>query len=77
MFASNAAAAACWFCLASPEVEKHLIVSVGDESYVALAKGGIDWNNLLIVPIGQRAHAPVAVPVTARRSREQHAGPER
>ena len=47
------AAAACWFCLASPEVEKHLIVSVGDESYIALAKGGIDWNNLLIVPIGQ------------------------
>ena len=49
-----AAAAACWFCLASPEVEKHLIVSVGDESYIALAKGGIDWNNLLIVPIGMR-----------------------
>ena len=35
------------------QVEKHLIVSVGEESYVALAKGGIDWNNLLIVPIGE------------------------
>lgn len=29
----------CWFCLASPNVEKHLIITVGTETYVALAKG--------------------------------------
>lgn len=30
----------CWFCLASPSVEKHLIITVGDHCYMALAKGG-------------------------------------
>ncbi|XP_076356766.1 CWF19-like protein 1 [Tachypleus tridentatus] len=28
----------CWFCLSSSEVEKHLVVSVGDHNYLALAK---------------------------------------
>ncbi|XP_064113459.1 CWF19-like protein 1 [Macrobrachium nipponense] len=41
----------CWFCLASPEVEKHLVVSVGNHSYVALAKGGLVAQHLLILPI--------------------------
>ncbi|XP_068220486.1 CWF19-like protein 1 isoform X2 [Palaemon carinicauda] len=41
----------CWFCLASPEVEKHLVVSVGNHSYVALAKGGLVSEHLLILPI--------------------------
>lgn len=31
----------CWFCLASPSVEKHLIIAVGTTSYLALAKGKI------------------------------------
>ncbi|KAG2230013.1 hypothetical protein INT48_003059, partial [Thamnidium elegans] len=31
----------CWFCLANPKVEKHLIVSIGTEIYVTLAKGPI------------------------------------
>lgn len=29
----------CWFCLASPSVEKHLVVTVGNSTYLALAKG--------------------------------------
>lgn len=29
----------CWFCLASPSVEKHLIIAVGNHAYLALAKG--------------------------------------
>ncbi|XP_071515989.1 CWF19-like protein 1 [Panulirus ornatus] len=41
----------CWFCLASPEVEKHLVVSVGNHAYVALAKGGLVPEHLLILPI--------------------------
>ncbi len=28
----------CWFCMASPKFEKHLVVSVGDACYVAIAK---------------------------------------
>ena len=41
----------CWFCLASKEVEKHLVVSVGTYSYLALAKGGLTPDHLLILPI--------------------------
>ncbi|XP_063784574.1 CWF19-like protein 1 isoform X2 [Pseudophryne corroboree] len=42
----------CWFCLASPEVEKHLVVSIGEDCYVALAKGGLTSDHILILPIG-------------------------
>ncbi|KAK9884169.1 hypothetical protein WA026_005125 [Henosepilachna vigintioctopunctata] len=41
----------CWFCLASPSVERHLIVTVGDHCYMALAKGGVVEEHLLICPI--------------------------
>lgn len=43
---------ACWFCLSSPDVEKHLIISIGDDSYLALAKGGLIDRHFLILPIG-------------------------
>lgn len=43
--------AKCWFCLSSPEVSKHLVISVGTEVYVALAKGGLVENHLLVLPI--------------------------
>ncbi|XP_053385188.1 CWF19-like protein 1 isoform X3 [Mercenaria mercenaria] len=42
----------CWFCLGSPEVEKHLVVSVGSETYLALAKGALVDEHILILPIG-------------------------
>ncbi|CAG2205549.1 CWF19-like protein 1 [Mytilus edulis] len=42
----------CWFCLGSPEVEKHLVVSVGIHTYLALAKGGLVDDHILILPIG-------------------------
>ncbi|XP_017736299.1 PREDICTED: CWF19-like protein 1 isoform X2 [Rhinopithecus bieti] len=42
----------CWFCLASPEVEKHLVVSIGTHCYLALAKGGLSDDHVLILPIG-------------------------
>ncbi|KAI9279119.1 CwfJ C-terminus 1-domain-containing protein-like protein [Sporodiniella umbellata] len=29
----------CWFCLSNPKIEKHLIVSIGEELYMTLAKG--------------------------------------
>ncbi|CAM1328180.1 CWF19L1 (predicted) [Pycnogonum litorale] len=42
----------CWFCLSSPEVEKHLVLSVGTETYLALAKGFLVPSHVLITPIG-------------------------
>jgi len=40
----------CWFCLSSPQVEKHLVVSIGEECYLALPKGGVSDTHVLIVP---------------------------
>lgn len=42
----------CWFCLSSPEVEKYLIVSIGDHAYLAHPKGPLTSHHLLILPIG-------------------------
>jgi hypothetical protein len=33
------------------KVEKHLIIAVGDEAYVAMAKGGLVEDHLLIVAV--------------------------
>ncbi|XP_019880026.1 CWF19-like protein 1 [Aethina tumida] len=41
----------CWFCLACPLVEKHLIINVASNSYLALAKGGMVDEHFLICPI--------------------------
>ncbi|KAK0089641.1 hypothetical protein PV325_006351 [Microctonus aethiopoides] len=43
--------AKCWFCLSSPDVSKHLVISVGNEAYIALAKGGLVKDHFLILPI--------------------------
>lgn len=42
----------CWFCLASPQVEKHLVISIGTHCYLALAKGALTSRHMLILPIG-------------------------
>lgn len=41
----------CWFCLSSPDVEKEYIISIGDNCYLALAKGGLVEDHVLILPI--------------------------
>ncbi|KEP60221.1 UNVERIFIED_CONTAM: RNA recognition motif-containing protein [Hammondia hammondi] len=41
----------CWFCLANPKVEKHLVACVGDTCYVAAPKGGMHGLHALIIPI--------------------------
>ncbi|CAB3228856.1 unnamed protein product [Arctia plantaginis] len=41
----------CWFCLSSPSVEKHLVISVGTNCYLALAKGPLSPYHVLILPI--------------------------
>jgi len=41
----------CWFCLASPTCEKHLIVAVHDECYVAMPRGAVNDHHTLIIPV--------------------------
>lgn len=41
----------CWFCFASPNIDKTLIVSIGDMCYLAVAKGGLTDDHMMIVPI--------------------------
>lgn len=49
--------APCWFCLSSPQVEKHMVISVGSEVYMALAKGGLTPDHVLILPVGHHQAA--------------------
>ena len=48
----------CWFCLASAQFESHFVVSVGEEAYVAMAKGPLLPMHALILPI---AHIPCSL----------------
>lgn len=41
----------CWFCLSSPDVEKHLVITVGDNFYLALPKGPVSENHIMILCI--------------------------
>ncbi|KAI9324001.1 CwfJ C-terminus 1-domain-containing protein-like protein [Obelidium mucronatum] len=45
--------ATCWFCLSSPNIEKHLLVDIKEDCYIASAKGGLsEWGgHMLIIPI--------------------------
>lgn len=45
----------CWFCLSSPNVESHLIISVGENLYCALAKGPLVDDHVLLIPV---EHSP-------------------
>lgn len=41
----------CWFCLSSPDVEKHLVITIGDSFYLALSKGPINQYHVLILSV--------------------------
>jgi len=43
--------AECWFCLANPKVEKHMIVTTTTGAYVATARGPIAPNHVLVLPV--------------------------
>lgn len=45
----------CWFCLASPTCETHLIAGVYNEWYLTLPKGPIHPGHVLLVPV---THTP-------------------
>mmetsp|Transcript_22129 Transcript_22129/g.32036 ORF Transcript_22129/g.32036 Transcript_22129/m.32036 type:complete len:528 (-) Transcript_22129:415-1998(-) len=42
--------AKCWFCLGN-EKDLHLVINVGTNIYLALAKGGINTEHVLLIPI--------------------------
>jgi hypothetical protein len=41
----------CWFCLKGDKVEKQLVTGVGTDVYMALAKGGLTSDHVMILPI--------------------------
>jgi diadenosine tetraphosphate (Ap4A) HIT family hydrolase len=41
----------CWFCLASPTCETHLIIGVYNQWYAAMPKGPIHPGHMLLVPV--------------------------
>ncbi|EPS73031.1 hypothetical protein M569_01724, partial [Genlisea aurea] len=59
----------CWFCLSSPNVESHLIASVGEYFYCALAKGPLVEDHVLLVPI---EHLPNTLRLQPECERELH-----
>lgn len=44
-------AANCWFCLSNPKLEKHLLVHIGEDLYLAMPKGSVSSDSLMILPI--------------------------
>ncbi|KAL3320965.1 26S protease regulatory subunit 8 [Cichlidogyrus casuarinus] len=42
----------CWFCLGNPKVEKHLIVCIGTQVYLALPRGPLIDEHVLILTVG-------------------------
>lgn len=45
----------CFFCLANPNLARHLIVSIGNAgSYVVLPKGGMTQNHVIILPVDHK-----------------------
>ncbi|XP_047136802.1 CWF19-like protein 1 isoform X1 [Hydra vulgaris] len=61
----------CWFCLGSKDVEKHLVVSVGESTYMAVAKGAINDDHLLILPISHH-NSTVVLPGDVRLELEKY-----
>ncbi|OVA04008.1 zinc finger protein [Macleaya cordata] len=52
---NNSRSRECWFCLSSPSIESHLVLSIGENYYFALAKGPLVEDHVLIIPI---EHSP-------------------
>lgn len=57
----------CWFCLSSPNVESHLIISIGEFYYCALPKGPLVQDHVLVIPI---EHAPCTLSLTQQSNSE-------
>ncbi|KAK6753123.1 hypothetical protein RB195_012618 [Necator americanus] len=45
-------AAPCWFCLSNVDVEKHLVVAIGDACYAAMPKGPLVDDHVMVLSVG-------------------------
>lgn len=43
----------CWFCLSNVDAEKHLIVTVGNLCYMAMPKGPLTDDHVMVMSIGK------------------------
>ncbi|CAO2841546.1 unnamed protein product [Amaranthus hypochondriacus] len=59
----------CWFCLSSPNVESHLIISVTEHLYCALAKGPLVDDHVLLIPV---EHSPNTLSLPSDCQKELH-----
>ncbi|EJW76275.1 hypothetical protein WUBG_12817 [Wuchereria bancrofti] len=55
----------CWFCLSNVNVEQYLVISVADECYLAMPKGPLVNDHVMILSIGH-IQSVVAAPQTVR-----------
>lgn len=56
------AGSACWFCMASEHFEAHLVVAVGAEAYVAMAKGPLTPGSAIVLPVSHAGSAAECAP---------------
>ncbi|KAM7533223.1 hypothetical protein Aperf_G00000126220 [Anoplocephala perfoliata] len=61
---------ACWFCLGNPQVAKHLLVAIATHAYVALPRGPLVRDHVLILTVGHHqswltCSKPVRTDITA------------
>merc|ERR1712048_838035 len=52
----------CWFCLGSEKVEKHLVISIGEHAYMTLAKGGLNQQHVLVLPVSHQGSSLDCLP---------------
>nr|CDQ04005.1 Bm3412 [Brugia malayi] len=55
----------CWFCLSNVDVEQYLVISVADECYLAMPKGPLVNDHVMILSIGH-IQSVVAAPQAVR-----------
>ncbi|MFH4981643.1 hypothetical protein AB6A40_008352 [Gnathostoma spinigerum] len=68
--AQNARVEECWFCLSNIDVEKYLIVSVASECYLAMPKGPLTNDHVMILSVGH-IQSMSAAPEAVRNGIEQ------
>ena len=61
----------CWFCLGSTKVESHMVLSIAEYTYLALAKGPMIKDHLLIIPINHLSNS-MKFPVGVRKEIDRY-----
>ena len=63
----------CWFCLGSPSLRAHLLLAVGEHAYLALPRGAIAADHVLVAPI-ECCPSRLLLPAGARAELERFEG---